>query len=50
VTVSNPRENEHMLTRKLHCDSYESTTALTLNKFLIKIFSQIGLLEKKDLK
>jgi hypothetical protein len=38
-----------MLTCKLHCGSYESTTAFTLNKILIKIFSQIGLFEKKDL-
>jgi hypothetical protein len=42
-------ENEHMLTCKLHCGSYESTTALTLNKIKIKIFSQIGLFENKDL-
>jgi hypothetical protein len=39
-----------MLTCKLHCGSYESTTALTLSKILIKVFSQIGLFEKKDLK
>jgi len=50
VTVNKPRENEHMLTCKLHFGSYESTTALNLNKILIKIFSQIGLFEKKDLK
>jgi len=49
VTVNKPRENEHMRTCKLHCGSYESITALTLNKILIKIFSQIGLFEKKDL-
>jgi len=49
VTANKPKEKKRMLTCKLHCGSYKSTTALTLNKILIKVFSQMGLFEKKDI-